>query len=235
MTVKEVLSELEAMGSPAIKKVLMNHGAREPFFGTKVEDQKKIQKKIKKDYQLSLDLYKTGISDAMYLAGLIADEKKMTKEDLRTWADGAYWYMLSEYTVPWVAAESPFGWELGLEWIESNDEKIASAGWSTLSNWIALKPDSELDLDVLSAFLDLIQEKIHSSQNRVKYTMNVFVISVGAYVNPLSKKAIETGLHIGKVQVDLGGTACKVPLAPEYIEKCIARGTLTKKKKTVRC
>lgn len=235
MTVKEVLSELEAMGSPAIKKVLMNHGAREPFFGTKVEDQKKIQKKIKKDYQLSLDLYKTGISDAMYLAGLIADEKRMTKNDLRNWAEGAYWYMLSEYTVPWVTAESPFGWELGLEWIESKDEKIASAGWSTLSNWIALKPDSELDLDVLSAFLDLIQEKIHSSQNRVKYTMNGFVISVGAYVNPLSKKAIETGLHIGKVQVDLGGTACKVPLAPEYIEKCITRGTLKKKKKMVRC
>jgi hypothetical protein len=36
-----------------------------------VEELKKIQKRIKKDYQLALDLYDTGIYDAMYLAGLI--------------------------------------------------------------------------------------------------------------------------------------------------------------------
>ena len=42
-----------------------------------------IQKKVKKDYQLAKDLYATGNADAMYLAGLIADEDKMTKKDLK--------------------------------------------------------------------------------------------------------------------------------------------------------
>ena len=55
----------------------------------------------------------------MYLAGLIADDDKITKEQLNQWADEAYWYMISEYTVPWVAAESRFGMELAMEWIES--------------------------------------------------------------------------------------------------------------------
>ena len=41
---------------------------------TGADDLKKYQKRIKKDYQLSLDLYDSGVSDAMYLAGLIADE-----------------------------------------------------------------------------------------------------------------------------------------------------------------
>ena len=45
----------------------------------------------------------------MYLAGLIADENKMTKEDLQEWVEMAYWYLLSEYTVPSVAAESRYG------------------------------------------------------------------------------------------------------------------------------
>ena len=64
----------------------------------------------------------------------------LSKSDLREWVKDATWYMISEYTVPWVAAESPYGFDLGLEWIESEEEKIASAGWSTLSSWAMLAP-----------------------------------------------------------------------------------------------
>ena len=104
MTAKEIVEELKSLGSDATKKVLVKHGAKEPFFGVKVEHLKKIQKRLKMNYRLALDLYDTGISDAMYLAGLIADDAQMSKKDLQSWADRAYWYMLSEYTVPWVAA-----------------------------------------------------------------------------------------------------------------------------------
>ena len=91
LTVEEVMSSLEQMGSEQTKKVLTKHGAREPFYGVKVGDLKKIQKKVKKDYTLSKALFDTGNSDAMYLAGLIADEKLMTKSDLQSWAEKAYW------------------------------------------------------------------------------------------------------------------------------------------------
>src|SRR5262249_38166050 len=99
-TAQDILNELSTLGSASIKKVLMNHGACEPFFGVKVEHPKKIQKRIKRDYQLAKDLYDTGNSDAMYLAGLIADDARMTKADLCHWADKAYWHMIGEYTVP---------------------------------------------------------------------------------------------------------------------------------------
>ena len=35
--------------------------------------------------------------------------------------------------------------------------------------------------------------------------------------------------------VDKGGTACKVPFAPEYIRKVQERGSIGKKRKTVKC
>src|ERR1700756_5039818 len=101
MTAEEIVQELKLLGSENIKKVLLKHGIPEPFFGVKVEDLKKIQKRIKKDYQLALDLYDTGIYDAMYLAGLIADDPKMTKKDLQRWAEKAHCDALSQYTVPW--------------------------------------------------------------------------------------------------------------------------------------
>ena len=80
MTLQEVMTELEAYGNPQTKKTLIPHGAKEPFFGVKVADLKKILKKTKKNHDLSLELYATGNSDAMYLAGLMADEKKISKE-----------------------------------------------------------------------------------------------------------------------------------------------------------
>src|SRR3984885_370240 len=106
MTAKEIVEELRTLGAESIKKVLRNHGVREPFFGVKIGDMKKILKRIKKDYQLALDLYDTGNYDAMYLAGLVADDAKMTKKDLNRWVKMAHGGALATATVPWVAAGS---------------------------------------------------------------------------------------------------------------------------------
>ena len=70
---------------------------------------KKFQKLFKREHQLSLDLYATGNYDAMYLAGLIADDEKMTKDDLQRWAGEAYCTALSESTVAWVDAGGAIG------------------------------------------------------------------------------------------------------------------------------
>ena len=110
------------------------------------------------DHQLALDLYDTGISDAMYLAGLIVDDDKMSKKDLQNWLKKAPWSMISEYTVAWVAAEGKHGYELGLEWIESKDDKIASAGWATLAGIVSMKPDAELDIPKIKSLLQKIEK-----------------------------------------------------------------------------
>jgi len=41
--------------------------------------------------------------------------------------------------------------------------------------------------------------------------------------------------EIGTVSVDMGDTACNVPLATAYIEKIEAAGRVGKKRKTIRC
>jgi len=235
MTVNEIMADLQAHGSESIKKILLNHGVKEPFFGVKIEHLKTIQKKVKKDYPLAKDLYATGNADAMYLAGLITDDSKMTKADLEAWAEQALSNNINEYTVPWVAAESNYGFELGLEWIDSDKDHVAAAGWSTLGNVAALKADSELDLTTYRALLERVINNIHTSANRVKARMNIFVMNVGCYILPLTDEAVAAANKIGAVYVDTSGTACKVPDAVTYIDKVKARGTQGKKKKTVKC
>lgn len=235
MDLHAVMTELEGYASPQTKKVMERHGLPSTAYGVKVEDLKKIVKKVKVNHALALQLYATGISDAMYLAGLIADPKQVTPEQLSEWAKQAPWYMISEFTVAGVAAESPHGWSLGLEWIEHPSEHIQAAGWATLSGWVSVRADNELDLTKLRELLERVRSTIHQAPNRVRYVMNGFVIGVGIYVLPLVEQAKAVASEVGKVQVDMGGTACKVPYAPEYILKCESMGRLGKKRKQVRC
>src|SRR6185369_367043 len=157
----DIVAELKPLGKESYKKVLLKHGVTEPCFGVSVEELKKIQKRVKKDYQLALDLYDTGIYDAMYLAGLIADDARMTKKDLQRWVENANSDSLCNYTVPWVAAGSPHGWEMALKWIDSKKTSTAAVGWATLVSLVGVKPDDELDLDALKKLLARVQTTIH--------------------------------------------------------------------------
>ena len=235
MTVQSIMAELKAQGNEGIKKILLKHGVKEPLFGVKVEYLKVIQKKIKKDYQLAKDLYATGNADAMYLAGLIADEDKMTKKDLSMWVKQAVSNNISEYTVPWITAESHFGYELAMEWIDAKEEYIAAAGWSTLSSLVAIKADAELDIVALKKLVGRVEKTIHTVDDRVRSKMNGFIIAVGSYVASLTDDAISASKKVGQIKVNTDGTACKVPDAAVYIKKAKDKGTLGKKKKMARC
>ncbi|HVG11662.1 MAG TPA: DNA alkylation repair protein, partial [Flavisolibacter sp.] len=98
MTYDEVITELKTYSQKTFERIFDNHGAGGQSWGVKIEDLKKIQKKVKTDHALALQLFDSRISDAQYLAGLIADEKKITKAELRRWAQLASWSMISEYT-----------------------------------------------------------------------------------------------------------------------------------------
>jgi len=235
MTVDEVIAELQKHASETTKRTLLRHGAVEPIYGVKIGDMQKIRKKIKGDHELALALYQTGISDAMYLAGLIVDDARMTKKDLERWAKGATWHMISEYTVAQTAAQSPHGWELGQKWIDAKTPKMQAAGWATLSNYVSITPDEQLDIDALKKLLKRVEQTIHGSHDNVRYMMNSFVLCAGGCVKSLTDLAVKTAEKIGAVEVDMGETECKVPFVPDYIAKMKARGVIGKKRKAAKC
>jgi 3-methyladenine DNA glycosylase AlkD len=231
----EIMQELEKLGSEQTKQIYMNHGVMEPYFGVKIGDLKKLVKYVKKDHELGLQLFNSGNHDAMYLAGLSVNPKVISKETLQEWAKKAYWYLIAEYTVAGVAAESDYALELAREWMTSEEEMVAVCGWSTYSNYISITPDEILDMTEIRTLLTQVRNTIHGERNRVRYVMNGFVLSVGCYVPELIEEAKQVAEVIGKVHVDVGNTACKVPLATEYIKKVEDKNRVGMKRKTCIC
>lgn len=233
--VNEVMSALKKVGSEQSRKIYARHGAPENMFGCKVADMKTIAKKIKGNQDLALELYATGNADAMYLAGIVADGTQMKKAELNRWAREANWYMVSEYAVAGVAAEHPDAIAIANKWIAAKKEHVAAAGWNTYTNVVMTRDDSDLDKKAIKSHLKMIEGSIDKAKNRVRYTMNGFVIAVGGYVSPLTTVAKATAKKIGKVHVEMGETSCKVPLATEYIEKIESMGRVGKKKTSTKC
>jgi 3-methyladenine DNA glycosylase AlkD len=235
VTFEEIMEKLEDLGSEQTKGIYTNHGIKEPFFGVKIGDLKKLVKHVKKDHDLALKLYNSGNHDAMYLAGLSVNPNLLSKETLEDWVKKAYWYMLAEYTVAQVTAESDYALELARKWMKSEEEMIAVSGWSTYANYVSITSDEELDITEIRTLLKDVKNTIHDERNRVRYVMNGFVIAVGSYVSELKDEAKDVAAHVGKVHVDVGNTACKVPLATTYIKKVEDKDRVGLKRKTCIC
>lgn len=235
ITATEILAELRALGSDSTRRTFIRHGAPsdpERNFGVKVGDLKTVLKRTKTDHRLALELWETQNSDARYLAGLMADADRVTFEELDRWAHSADWSMLSEYTVPWLAAESAHALRCGTTWIDSERESVASSGWCTLASAMVTLPEAAIDPARFTALLDRVAATLPSAPNRVRYAMNGFVAAAGTYDPRLRPHAEAVARALGPVHVDMGGTACRVPDALETIAKSADRA---KKKRRVRC
>jgi len=99
----------------------------------------------------------------------------------------------------------------------------------------ATRPDEELPLQEFSRLLKGLPRELPKASDGVRYTMNNFIISCGTYLAPLGDRAIATTRALGRVQVDMGETGCKVPDAESYIFKARRGAAIASKRKTVRC
>ena len=109
------------------------------------------------------------------------------------------------------------------------------AGWHSLGAWVTVHPDAVLPVKELAALLDWVVKNLPAAPDRVRQAMNYFVIACGTYVAPLAETAIATARKLGKVDVDVGDTDCKIPDAESYILKCRRGAPIAPKRKTVRC
>ncbi|MGA0040545.1 MAG: DNA alkylation repair protein [Pirellulales bacterium] len=230
-----ILRQLKELGTDQTRKTFARHGIDGDVFGVRVGDLKQVAKALRGEQHLAEDLYASGNYDAKYLAGLIADGRKMSQAAIQDWADQAKWHAIASTAVAWIASESDAAEELATLWIAADRELLQTAGWVTFCGIVATKADDGLDLKGLRALLRGMKKRIARAPNRVRYAMNNFIISAGCYVPALSELARDVAAGIGVVEVDMGETACQVPDAVASIEKVAAMKRIGLKRKTMRC
>ncbi len=224
MTLEEVMTTLESLGSEQTRKIYKRHGSGDNLFGVKFGDLKPLAKKIGPNHKLAMKLWDTQNTDAQSLALLIAEPQKLTNEEAIHLAEHSKYYMVASM-IAGVISHSPFATDKMYTYMKKEDEYIRQIGYNILSD--ILKSDYENQTETISAeecqsILQTIENKIHSSANRARHAMNGAVIAIAVYKHSLTDEAIEAAKRIGKVEVDHGKTSCKTPDAIPYIKKCLA-------------
>lgn len=226
MTKDEVMAYLEAHRNAAVKRIYTSHGAIEPLFGVKLGDLKTLKKKIKTDHRLALELYQTGNSDAMYLAGLIEDPEQVTARQMEEWIKTANWDMLSDRCVAAVAAKTPFAFELARRWVASSNESTVCAGYGIYCILFSVLDDREIDFDEVRRLLDEMTGKIHDQTLRVQNGMKNFLINAGIYIKPLHDVALVAAEKIGAIEPAIVKNSCNIQTAVDYIKKYEEKGKI---------
>lgn len=230
-----VMSELEALGTAHTKKSYLSRGVREPVFGVATGAMKPLKKSIGVDQSLADRLWDTGNYDAMYIAGMIADVRAMTRADFERWIESAYTSMISDFIVAVTLAESDLAQDLATEWIHTAEENRASAGWSCYEWLLGWRPDAYFDPAHIGALLELAVSTIHTATPRVKRAINGFVVAVGVSYAPLHEVALRTAEEIGAVEVVTDGETKTLASAAAQIRKAADKGRIGFKRRAVRC
>lgn len=234
MTFDDIMLELERLGTDRTKKSYMKRGAKEPVFGVTIKDLKPLVKQISIDQPLAEKLYATGNYDAMYLAAMIADSAQMTEADFDRWMEGAYFYMISDYTVAVLLTEVPYAKALAKKWTGSGNELKASAGWSAFAWLLGVMPDSYFDIEEMRTLLKCM-DGIHEKPTHERYAMNYFLCAVGISYEPLAEEALIIADKIGPVAVEKGDSTCMVQAAAHYIRNSWEKGRRGFKRRHARC
>ena len=221
MTAPEILSVLKKAGKPQTAAIYKRYGTGDNVFGTLTSEVGKLQKKIKVDHALALELWETGNAEARMLAVQIADPQKVTKALAEKFLAGGPVRFLGLYLAALIA-RSPVADKMMREWVKSADEAKREMGYSILSARLKDDVNAISDADA-GQVIATIEKQIHSSPNWARYAMNNAVIAIGVWKPKVRKDAIAAATRIGKVDVDHGDTNCKTPEAVSYIQKAAKR------------
>ena len=232
MEFNEVMTELESLGKEQTRKIYINHGADIPQFGVSISSLKKIAKKLKGNHEIGYKLLFSNNIDAMYMSQWIVDISKLTKYDLEKIIDSTNYYLLLDNLVALLAAKNKsISLDCLYDWIGNENPRYRQTAYSLYSYILGSYQNAKIDVTHVRETLTHVRKVIHNEENRVKYSMNNFVISAGSQIPELTAYSLECATEIGKVEVFMGKTACKVPHALNYIAKIDSMNNIGKKRK----
>jgi 3-methyladenine DNA glycosylase AlkD len=219
MNVQQALSELEALGDESMREYNAKAGAGDRQFGVKLGDIRKVAKKVKKDHALALALWKTGNSDAQFLATLVIDVKKLSAEELDAMVRSITWDRVADWLNSYVVKEHAEKETLRERWMKSKDPWSLRAGWKLTAERIAKRPEG-LDLVKL---LDRIEKEMGKAAPAAQWEMNFALLALGIHHASLRERAIAVGEKLGVYRDYPVSKGCTSPFAPIAIREMVRR------------
>lgn len=219
MTLQQILTELEKLGSEKMRAFNEKHGAHSNQFGLKLGDIRNLANKIKMNHALGMKLWNTENIDAQLLSILILDPKKLSPTELSKMVEAATFTQLADWLYSYIIKNYPNTESFRKEWMNSKNIMLARAGWSLTSGAVVRNP-KVLNLPQL---LDRIETEMGNAGPQTQWTMNSTLANIGIQFPEYRDRAISIGEKLGIYQDWPVSKGCTSPFAPIWIKEMVKR------------
>lgn len=156
--------------------------------GVSMPEIRKLAKKIKKNHELAMELWKTKIHEARILATIIADPAKITEAEMDMMVNDFNSWDVCDQACGNLLDKTDLTYKKIDEWVKSEKEFVRRTAFSCLA-WIAVHNKKLEDKDFDKYFI-LIKKYVLDERNFVKKAVNWALRQIGKRNFNLNKKAI---------------------------------------------
>lgn len=222
MTVYDVLTKLDAIGTEQLRTQNVRHGYVGEQYGVKLGDLRMIAKAIKLNTAFGLELWETGFLEARLVAVLIMKPKELSVEQLKMLAQTATYGHLADWVNSYLVKQHPEKEALRNAWLSLNATEepwLARTGWSLTTERVSKSPDG---LDI-AGVLKRIDNELATAPEPARWTMNFCLGELGIHHAEFRDEAIAIGERVGAYRDYPTSKGCISPFVPLWVAAIVER------------
>ena len=222
MTVHDVLTKLDAIGTEQLRAQNVRHGYVGAQYGVKLGELRTIAKAIKLNTAFGLELWETGFLEARLVAVLIMKPKELSVDQLKMLVQTATYGHLADWVNSYLVKQHPEKEALRNAWLSlnANDEPwLARTAWSLTTERVSKSPDG---LDI-AGVLKRIDNELATAPEPARWTMNFCLGELGIHHAEFRDEAIAIGERVGAYRDYPTSKGCISPFVPLWIAAIVER------------
>lgn len=194
-TVEEVLAQLQASARPDQLAGMARFGLTGvDRLGVSVPDMRRIAKAVGRDHALALELYATGIPEAMMVASMVDVPAEVTDAQMEAWVVAfAAWDVCDQVCMN-LFEKTPLAWQKIHDWSTRDEEFVKRAAFALIA-CLAWHNKTATD-DQFVALIPLIEAGATDERNMVKKAVSWALRNIGKRSTALRAVALQTAADI---------------------------------------
>ena len=190
-----ILADLRSMGNKEDVEGMKRFGIQaDRAFGIRTPQLRKYAKRLGKDHELAIELWQTGIHEARHLAAMIDNPKKVTEDQMESWASDFNSWDICDGACNNLFDKTPFAWTKAVEWTTRDEEFVKRAGFVLMA--VLSVHDQKAKDDQFRQFFPLIEREAQDNRNFVRKAVNWALRAIGKRNSSLNEEAISCAERI---------------------------------------
>ncbi|WP_254510878.1 DNA alkylation repair protein [Anatilimnocola floriformis] len=194
--VAKVLAELKKLSAEKYRQGMERFAIpNDNALGVPVGEMRKLAKKIGRDHELSLELWKSKVYEARMMAAFVGEPEKVTAKQMESWCKTFDSWAIVDTVCFALFDRAPEAWTKVNEWATRKEEFVKRAAFALLASLVLHV--KHLDDEHFAAGLQLIENAAEDERNFVKKGVNWALRTIGKRNKTLHAAAMAVAKKLG--------------------------------------